>query len=106
MDTDIEITVTNLRIMVILFLMLRTGARIMVVRARIMVTHIQIMQILANTLEKHKAALLEKGMKETLPTEIDEACKSLDVKGREQIEVIKSCPGITHKRIEKMNDLW
>lgn len=59
-----------------------------------------------NMVEKHKTALLAQGMKESLPTDIEEAQKNLDMQRREQIEVIKSRPAITQERIEKMNDLW
>lgn len=59
-----------------------------------------------NTVEKYKAELIEGGLKAELIDIIKRACKELDDQRREQIEVIKSRPGITHERIEKMNALW
>lgn len=58
------------------------------------------------TVEKYNDELIESGMKPDLVDIIQQACDKLDDQRREQIEVIRSRPGITHERIEKMNDLW
>lgn len=59
-----------------------------------------------NTVEKYRDTLTESGLKQELVDSINQACTTLDAQRREQIERIKSRPGITHDRIKKMNDLW
>ncbi len=59
-----------------------------------------------NTIEKHREKLSESGLSQELVDTINQDCITLDQQRREQIETIKARPGITHDRIEKMNDLW
>lgn len=59
-----------------------------------------------NTVEKYQDELVESGLKPELVTIIKEACASLDKERRQQIKIIKTRPGLTQERVEKMNDIW
>lgn len=56
--------------------------------------------------DKYKTELMESGLDDTLLTNINNALEDLDSQRREQVEVIRSRPGITQDRINKMNALW
>lgn len=59
-----------------------------------------------NKVTKYKTELFKNGLHDELIERISAACDTLDVKRREQVEVIRSRPKITQDRREKVNALW